>query len=133
MEIIIGWLPLLLVFLAVFFVLRKQKTKEDRTKDVVLKIISVGLCIVVNVLLSALLHWLIMDVFYIDTSGFINLNELFVYIASWVVVSLLFVVLIRTLKDRLGNLYKTFLITQIICFVIPFLCLFVFLLVAGMK
>lgn len=132
-ESIISWSILLLMFLVFFIALRKRKRKDIQGSDTLFRIIGGGLCLVTNVLLSILVYSFIMATFEIPTGGFLNFNELFVFVGCWAAVALIGIAWVRSTKKRLQRLYKTILFIQTTCFVLPFLVLFIFLAFASLK
>lgn len=98
----------------------------NRHKPTVAKKVLVA-CIVlcINYCLSVLLYWGIMELFDVDTSGFINLNSLLVAVAYWEIIALLGAVFSSVFKRTLQPYGMMIVNIQAVFFILPLFLLMI--------
>lgn len=131
-ELLISWFSSFLILIVLFRVLNKR-TKKATPLSLVLKVITVGVCFHINVIFSLLLYEPIMEIFDINTGGFINLNGLFTLAIIWLLITVIVFAIAKAVKEKLGSYYKIIRITQMVLFVVPFLIVFLFLFGISLK
>lgn len=125
-EGIISWLFLFIVFSVLFRYLNKRRPVPLTW----LHIVAVCICLTGIAVLSAALHWVVMTMFDVDTAGFLNMNEFFIFLACWVASAIVALVVARYSAIRLQPVYKTVRVTATILGVLPILFLFVLVVIS---
>lgn len=130
-ESTIGWICSFFVFAILFNVLNKRR--KGKNISTWLKTVVIGLCIHINVILSLLLYEPIMELFDINTHGFMNLSGVNTLAVIWLVIALIALILAKALKELLGGYYNTVRTSQIVFLCLPFLIILLFLFIVGLK
>lgn len=110
-----------------------HEKKKITVLSIVQNVITIGLCFLINLIFSLLLYEPVMLLFDVNTDGFINLNGIFTLAIIWLVIAAIVFGIAKAIKEKLGSFYKTIRITQIVLFVLPFLILFLFLVMVNLK
>lgn len=129
-EDFISWLGSFLILFLIFIVLNKI-IKKSNPLSFLLKLITIGLCFYINLIFSSLLHESIMHIFNINTDGFMNLNGILTFSIVWLAIVAIVFIASKAIRKKLGFYYQTIRNTQIAFFVLPFLIVFLFLMVAS--
>ncbi len=126
------WLILLIV---IFRLLSKyQRKRPPRTViTVLLHAICVVSFLLFNMGLTALLYGPVLELFDVNTSGFINLNGIFAAGIIWSTVCLITWVVVGQTKEQLGNYYRTLRISLMVFALLPLFAVFCFLFLASLK
>lgn len=107
--------------------------KKKTASSIIRKIIAILICFYINWLGSFLLYDPVMDVFNIDTAGFMNLNGVLTATVIWMLIAIILLVTASFLKERLGAIYKTVRTTQKVFLLLPIILFIVFLFAASLK
>lgn len=90
-----------------------------------MKILVILFVLFSNLSLSSLLYGVITEVFGLDTGGFLDFTPIFVACGSWMIVSLLGLVLSYFARTSLQQYYRTVWITEGIALALPLLAMIV--------
>ena len=107
--------------------------KKKTVPSIIRKIIAILICFYINWLGSFLLYDPVMEVFNIDTAGFMNLNGVLTATVIWMLIAIILLVTASFLKERLGAIYKTVRTTQKVFLLLPIILFIVFLFAASLK
>lgn len=107
--------------------------KKKTASSIIRKIIAILICFYINWLGCFLLYDPVMDVFNIDTAGFMNLNGVLTATVIWMLIAIILLVTASFLKERLGAIYKTVRTTQKVFLLLPIILFIVFLFAASLK
>jgi len=126
------WLILLIV--AFRLLDRYQKKRPPWTViTVLLHSNCIAILVLCNMGLTTLLYQPILELFDINTSGFINLNGIFTACIIWSILCLLFWVIVGKAKEQLGRYYRTLRTSLMIFALLPLFLCFLFLFLAGLN
>ncbi len=131
-EVILSWSLSFLIFLLVFNVLRKRKPKGAKL-SVWLKLATFAMCFYATSIVVILLYWMVLDVFHLNTEGFMNLNGPFAVLIIWTVIAAGLLGLAIRYKHSLTNYYTTVKVSQIILLLPSFLIFTIFLFLISTK
>ncbi len=133
-EVIAGVLNFFLL-LAIFLIVNrwKRKSRFKRQLTVVLHVLLVALNVQFNLCATGLFYEPLMDLFDIQTDGFMNMNGVWTGLSIWIMLASIMLYLAIHLKEQLVPYYRTIRITQIIFIILPIVVVFGFLLLAGLK
>ena len=127
-----SWIISLIGCVLLFNAVGKQQRK-GKNVSTIRKIIACILCFHINWIGSLLLYEPVMEVFDIDTDGFMNLNGLVTAVVIWMVIAIIVLVVTFYGKELLGSLYSTVRTTQKVFLFLPIIFLILFFLVVSFK
>ena len=127
-----GWIISLIGFIIVFNVVGKQ-LRKGRELSLIHKIIACILCLHINGIASLLLYEPIMELFDINTYGFMNLNGLVTAAVIWMVIAGILLLVSSHAKELLGSLHSTVRTTQRVFLFLPIILLTLFFVVISFK
>lgn len=127
-----GWIISFICFALLLNIISKQQ-KKGKNVSLIRKILAGILCFHINWLGSLLMYQPVMEVFDIDTDGFMNMNGLVTATVIWMVIAIIMLVILSYSKELLADLYRTVLITQKVFLILPIVVLVMFLFAASFK
>ena len=127
-----GWIISFICFSLLLNVVGKQQ-KKGKNVSLIRKILAGILCFHINWLGSLLLSEPVMDIFDIDTDGFMNMNGLVTAAVVWMVIAIIVLVITSYAKELLADLYRTVRITQKVFLILPIVVLVMFLFATSFK
>lgn len=131
-NMLLSWIISLIGFILIFNVVNKQHRK-GKNVSVLRKILTILLCVHINWIGSFLLYEGVMELFDIDTDGFMNLNGLLTLVLSWMAVAIMLLILSSYAKELLGSLYRTVRATQLVFASLPIILLIILLFALSFK
>ena len=111
----------------------QQRRPPVSAVTVALRVLSVGISLVVNVVCAALLYAPVMTLFNINTDGFMNMSGIVTLAVIWLVVCVLALIILANGKALWGHYYRTLRTAQVIFILLPLLVVLVFLFAAALK
>ncbi len=134
-EVIVGWGCMVIVLWITRSALnnRRNKAAPSRGLWVWLRMITVSIAFSLHVIVSALLYEPVMELFDIDTNGFMNLNGLATFAAIWSVTALLCCWLVTKAEPLFGMYYKPLRVAYLIFATLPLAIICVFLFIVALK
>ncbi|SEH95750.1 hypothetical protein SAMN02927937_02377 [Paenimyroides aquimaris] len=128
----VGWVISLIGFIIFFNVVGKQQRK-GKNVSTIRKILACILCFHINGIGIHLLYEPVMEVFDINTDGFMNMNGLVTAAVMWIVIAITVLIVSSYVKELLGSLYSTIRTTQKVFLFLPIILLIVFFFVVSFK
>ncbi|RQP14032.1 MAG: hypothetical protein EAS52_18315 [Parapedobacter sp.] len=127
-----GWIISFICFALLLNVVGKQQ-KKGKNASLIRKILAGIVCFHINGMLSFLLYEPIMDIFDIDTDGFMNMNSVVTAAVIWMAIAIIVLLITSYAKELLADLYGTVRITQKVFLILPTIVLVMFLFAASFK
>lgn len=127
-----GWFISFICFSILLNIIGKQH-KKGKNVSLIRKTVAGIVCFHINGMLCFLLYEPVMDLFDIDTNGFMNMNGLITIAVIWMAISTIVLIVSSYAKELLADLYITVQITQKVFLILPIIVLVMFFFAASFR